>query len=56
MKIRKYFIFRALEISSIAEKLAQDGDFQLSGYIVDAQKEQTRAPRLVSRNYKIKLF
>ena len=42
---------RTLDISPAAEKLAQDGDFQLTGYVVDAQKEQTRAPRLVSRNY-----
>ncbi|CAI2344818.1 unnamed protein product [Caenorhabditis sp. 36 PRJEB53466] len=39
--------YKKLEISPAAEKLAKDGDFQLVGYIVDAQKEQTRAPRLV---------
>lgn len=39
--------FRNLEISPAAEKLAAEGDFQLAGYVVDAQKEQTRAPRLV---------
>uniref|UniRef100_A0A8R1ERE2 CN hydrolase domain-containing protein n=1 Tax=Caenorhabditis japonica TaxID=281687 RepID=A0A8R1ERE2_CAEJA len=39
--------YKSLEIPTTAEKLATDGDFQLVGYHVDAQKEQTRAPRLV---------
>ncbi|CAB3411259.1 unnamed protein product [Caenorhabditis bovis] len=36
-----------LEIPAAIEKLADDGNFQIAGYSISAQPEQTRAPRLV---------
>ena len=38
---------RPLEFSNEAEKIAENSDFQLAGYCFEADKESTRAPRVV---------
>ena len=36
-----------MEFSNEAEKIAENSDFQLAGYCFEADKESTRAPRVV---------
>ena len=38
---------RPLEFSTEAQKIAENSDFQLAGYCFEADKESTRAPRVV---------
>ena len=45
---------RPLEFSTEAQKIAENSDFQLAGYCFEADKESTRAPRVVRiGNYRL---
>lgn len=40
-------IFRPLEFSADAQRLAGEGNFELKGYKFSAAKEETRPPRII---------
>lgn len=44
----KFVVFnRTLELPSLATDLAKQHDFELAGYVFDAQPETARAPRVI---------